>query len=96
MSRLEALFSADKLVRDQYAALTGRIAQENSALMTLQTRLADAQGAAVRRKELQTERDDTCRRCIRLCDAFLLSGVDSGRHFGVREDAWPFAEGKIT
>jgi hypothetical protein len=32
MTRLEALFSADKLVRDQYTALTGRIAQENSAL----------------------------------------------------------------
>ena len=36
MTRLEALFSADKLVRDQYAALTGRIAQENSALQTLE------------------------------------------------------------
>ena len=59
MTRLEALFSADKLVRDQYAALTGRIAQENSALQTLETRLTDAQGAAARRKELQTERDDT-------------------------------------
>ena len=59
MTRLEALFSADKLVRDQYTALTGRIAQENSALQTLETRLADAQGAAARRKELQTERDDT-------------------------------------
>ena len=59
MSRLEALFSADKLVRDQYAALTTRIAQENSALQTLETRLTDAQGAAARRKELQTERDDT-------------------------------------
>lgn len=59
MTRLEALFSADKLVRDQYAALTGRIAQENSALQTLETRLTDAQGAAARRKELQAERDDT-------------------------------------
>lgn len=59
MTRLEALFSADKLVREQYAALTGRIAQENSALQTLETRLADAQGAAARRKDLQTERDDT-------------------------------------
>lgn len=59
MTRLEALFSADKLVRDQYTALTGRIAQENSALQTLETRLSDAQGAAARRKELQTERDDT-------------------------------------
>ncbi|MQX45732.1 TrlF family AAA-like ATPase [Sinorhizobium medicae] len=59
MTRLEALFSADKLVREQYAALTGRIAQENSALQTLETRLTDAQGAAARRKDLQTERDDT-------------------------------------
>jgi hypothetical protein len=59
MTRLEALFSADKLVRDQYAALTERIAQENSALQSLETRLTDAQGAAVRRKDLQLERDDT-------------------------------------
>jgi len=59
MTRLEAMFSADKLVRDQYAALTGRIALENSALQTLETRLADARGAAVRRKNLQAERDDT-------------------------------------
>jgi AAA domain, putative AbiEii toxin, Type IV TA system len=59
MSRLEALFSADKLVRDQYTALTGRIAQENSALQNFETRLLDAQGAAARRKELQIERDDT-------------------------------------
>ena len=59
MTRLEALFSADKVVRDQYAALTGRIAQENSALQTLETRLTDSQGAAARRKDLQTERDDT-------------------------------------
>jgi energy-coupling factor transporter ATP-binding protein EcfA2 len=59
MTRLEALFSADKVVRDQYAALTGRIAQENSAFQTLETRLTDAQGAAARRKDLQTERDDT-------------------------------------
>ncbi|HAU77180.1 MAG TPA: phosphotransferase, partial [Agrobacterium sp.] len=59
MTRLEALFSADKLVRDQYTALTNRIAQENSALQTLQTRLTDAEGAAARRKDLQSERDDT-------------------------------------
>lgn len=58
MTRLEALFSADKLVRDQYAVLTGRIALENSALQTLETRLTEAQGAATRRKELQAERDD--------------------------------------
>lgn len=59
MTRLEALFSADKLVRDQYAALTNRIAQENSALQTLQARLTDAEGAAARRRDLQSERDDT-------------------------------------
>lgn len=59
MSRLEALFSADKVIRDQYTALTSRIAQESSALQTLESRLADAQGAAARRKDLQTERDDT-------------------------------------
>ena len=59
MTRLEALFSVDKLVRDQYAVLNGRIAQENSALQTLETRLTDAQGAAARRKDLQTERDNT-------------------------------------
>lgn len=59
MARLEALFSADKLVRDQYTALTGRIAQENSAIQTLETRLTDARGAAARRKDMQTERDDT-------------------------------------
>lgn len=59
MARLEALFGADKLVREQYAALTKRIAQENSALQTLEARLTDAKGAATRRKNLQTERDDT-------------------------------------
>lgn len=59
MVRLEALFSADKLVREHYSALTGRIAQESSALQTLETRLTDAQGAAERRRDLQNERDDT-------------------------------------
>lgn len=57
MSRLEALFSADRLVRDQYTALTGRITQEGVALQSLETRLIDAQGAAARRKALQAERD---------------------------------------
>jgi hypothetical protein len=59
MTRLETLFSADKIVREQYAALTGRITQENSALRAVAVRLTDAQGAAARRKNLQTERDDT-------------------------------------
>jgi hypothetical protein len=59
MTRLEALVSADNLVRKQYSALSQRIAQENTVLQTLQSRLTDAQGAAVRRKDLQNERDAT-------------------------------------
>jgi AAA domain, putative AbiEii toxin, Type IV TA system len=59
MGRLEALFSADKLVRDQYSALTGRIAVENSVLQSLENRLADAQGAPARRRDLQNERNDS-------------------------------------
>ncbi|KAB2683318.1 TrlF family AAA-like ATPase [Brucella tritici] len=57
MTRLEALVSADNIVRNQYATLSQRIAQENAALQTLQTRLTDAQGAAARRKDLQAERN---------------------------------------
>ncbi|MFQ2713500.1 TrlF family AAA-like ATPase [Aeromonas caviae] len=59
MTRLETLFSADKLIRDQYSALTGRISQERTALQTLETRLVDTQGAEARRRALQTERNDT-------------------------------------
>lgn len=59
MTRLEALFSADKLIRDQYSVLTKRITQENTALQTLDARLLDAQGADARRKTLQAERNDT-------------------------------------
>lgn len=59
ITRLEGLFSADNLVRKQYTALTKRIALENSALQTLETRLTDALGATARRKGLQTERDHT-------------------------------------
>jgi energy-coupling factor transporter ATP-binding protein EcfA2 len=58
MTRLETLFSADKLVREKFTAITKRIAQENSAFQTLETRLRDAQGASARRKDLQIERDD--------------------------------------
>jgi hypothetical protein len=57
MTRLEALFSADRIVRDQYAALTSRIAQENAALQSLEARLTDARAAAARRKQFQTERE---------------------------------------
>ena len=57
MNRLEALLNADNVIRGQYSTLSKRIAQENAALLSLQSRLADAQGAAARRKELQNERD---------------------------------------
>lgn len=62
MARLEALFSTDKIIRDQYAALTKRIAQESSTLKSLEEKLFDAQGAEDRRKVLQKEREDTYRR----------------------------------
>ena len=57
MARLEQFISADTVIRNQYTALSSRIAQENNALKTLEMRLTDAQGAAARRKALQTERE---------------------------------------
>jgi hypothetical protein len=65
MTRLEALFSADKVVRDQYAALTKRIGLENASLKTLDAKLTDAQGAAARRKDLQAERDNAYKRVFK-------------------------------
>jgi hypothetical protein len=62
VKRLEVLFSADNLVRDRYAALTSRINQESAALQSLESKLADARGAALRRKDLQSERAETYRR----------------------------------
>jgi hypothetical protein len=57
MLRLEQFISADTAIRNQYAALSTRIGQENAALKTLESRLVDAQGAASRRRALQTERE---------------------------------------
>lgn len=57
MARLELFISADTAVRNQYTALSLRIAQENSALKTLEAKQIDALGAAQRRKDLQTERE---------------------------------------
>jgi hypothetical protein len=57
MERLERFISADTVVRSQYGVLSSRIAQENIALKSLEARLTDAQGAAARRKALQTERE---------------------------------------
>jgi len=58
MKRLEAFFSADKVVRDKYSALAKRIRQENSSLKALEAKLVDALDAFDRRKALQIERDD--------------------------------------
>jgi hypothetical protein len=57
MARLEQFISADQLVRKQYTALSSRISQETNALKALEGRLTDAQGAAARRKSLQSERE---------------------------------------
>lgn len=68
MARLEKFISADTVVRKQYAALSKKIATENGLLQTLKNRLEDARGAAARRKELQTEREDAYER---LFDAII-------------------------
>jgi energy-coupling factor transporter ATP-binding protein EcfA2 len=57
MARLEQQISADQIVRNQYAASSSRIAQENGELQGIEARLVDAQGAAERRRTLQSERD---------------------------------------
>lgn len=57
MTRLEQFISADKIVREQYAALSRRIGQENGELVMLAARLLDAQGAAARRRALQSDRE---------------------------------------
>ena len=66
--RLEGLLNADKLVREQYSALSRRISREAAALQTLQDRLSDAKGAAARRRKLQRERNEAYERVF---DAIL-------------------------
>jgi energy-coupling factor transporter ATP-binding protein EcfA2 len=68
VARLEQLISADNVVRGQYTVLAQRIATESSALETLKTKLADANGAKERRHALQVEREDAYQR---LFDAVL-------------------------
>lgn len=62
MARLETFISADTVIRNQYAALSKKIATESGLLQSLKNRLEDARGAAARRKELQTEREDAYER----------------------------------
>ena len=68
IARLEGLLNADKLVREQYAALSRRIGRETAALQTLDGRLGDANGAGRRRRELQRERNKAYERVF---DAIL-------------------------
>jgi hypothetical protein len=58
MTRLELSISADKVVQNQYAALSKKITTEKAALQTLKTKLDNAKGAFERRKALQRERDE--------------------------------------
>ncbi len=78
MARLESLLSADRLVRQQYAALTQRIARERSAIKALELRLEDALGAASRRKTLQNERNDTYQKIF---DALISEQTALGRMY---------------
>jgi len=57
MERLAAFFSADQLTQKQFAALTGRINKEQTALTALEQRLTDAQDAPNRRRSLQADRE---------------------------------------
>lgn len=68
IARLEGLLNADKLVREQYAALSRRIGRETAALQTLEGRLGDANGAGERRRKLQRERNEAYERVF---DAIL-------------------------
>lgn len=55
--RLELHISADTAVRNQYTALSKKIATEKATLQTLKLRRDDAKGAEARRKALQQDRD---------------------------------------
>ncbi len=89
MERLEALFSADRIVRENYTALAKRIAQETSALQALRVKLKDAVGAESRRRDLQVERDTAYGRVFQaiineqtaLCDLYspLMSRLAEAR-----------------
>lgn len=61
IGRLEGLLKADKLIRDQFSALSKRIREEEREKEKLTNRLVDAQGAPERRKDLHRERGQTYR-----------------------------------
>ena len=57
ISRIEKLVGADRVTAEKYAALSKRIADETAALLRLNERLEDCQGAKTRAAELVKERD---------------------------------------
>ena len=63
--RLEALFTADKLVRDGSAGADHRHHQEIAHSRPCKARLTDPQGETARRKRLRTERDGAFTRTAR-------------------------------
>lgn len=64
IERIERGLKADKILRDQYSALSQRIAREGGTLQTLQVRLNDANGAGDRRRRLQQERNAAYERIL--------------------------------
>lgn len=62
MQRLEKLISTDREISRQYTAITSRIATESATLETLKEKLADAQGAKERARQLQDDREAAYRR----------------------------------
>ena len=77
MSRLEKLVSADKDIQRRYTALSGNIATENAALLTLTEKLKDAQGAKDRAKTLQGEREEAYGRAFEalVAEQAVLEGL---------------------
>src|ERR1035437_5701852 len=62
IARLEKLVNVDRDTANKYAALSKRIADETAALVRLNEKLTDCQGAKARASELVKERDATYER----------------------------------
>lgn len=64
IARVGRLIAADGITKNQFAALTAKIATENNALTILKEKLEDSKGARKRIAALQIERDETYVRVI--------------------------------
>ena len=58
ITRLSKFITADEHVRKQLQTTTATIARDAAALEKLQTTLSSAEGAAARRKDLQSQRNE--------------------------------------